>query len=124
MICSGCVGTTSCRSATVYTRTTKMNEYEKAAKAVGEDTLFPSLNPSDDVKHAIWSRRHQNRFWSRYLETSGNACPACGSTDYEVNERELYQVGQEKPASVRVWYSCNECGVRWENDYTEPNKKK
>lgn len=96
-----------------------MNGYEKVAKARQEDTLFPSLDPSNGVKLDVWRQYHQNRFWNHYVGTPGNSCPSCASLDYEVNERELYAIGQEKPAHVHVWYSCNDCGRNWVNEDLE-----
>lgn len=93
-----------------------MNGYEKAAKGRDEETLFPGLDPSNGVKLEVWRKYHQNRFWSHYFETPGNSCPCCASLDYEVNERELYAIGQEEPAHVNIWYSCNECARDWVND--------
>lgn len=92
-----------------------MNGYEKASKARDEDTLFPSLDPSEDVKLDVWREYHLNRFWSHYTGEKGNSCPSCRSCSYDEEERQLDVMGLGTD-TVLVWYRCEKCGRRWQND--------
>lgn len=92
-----------------------MNGYEKASNERDEDTLFPDLDPSDGVKIDVWREYHLNRFWSEYTDEDGNSCPSCRSSSYEEEERQLDVSGFDT-RTVLVWYRCEQCGQRWQND--------
>jgi len=95
--------------------TIPMNGYEKASNERDEDTLFPDLDPSDGVKIDVWREYHLNRFWSAYTDEDGNSCPSCRSSSYVEEERQLDVEGLDT-RTVLVWYRCEKCDTRWQND--------
>lgn len=95
--------------------TIPMNGYEKASKARDEDTLFPSLDPSDDVKLEVWREYHLNRFWGSYIGEGEDSCPSCRSSSYVEEEKQL-DIGGIDYDTVLVCYRCTKCGQRWKNE--------